>query len=110
VKWKSAIDWLFCSDWGIHHIPRGDRIRRYRLTKASVPLDMQLDSPCPRWVLNALLCDALMYRQRIKLVLKHHQMVSGQKINTNLLQDDILKEIRIKKHDYAGTSEVHRLD
>ena len=88
-QWKSALDWLFCTDWGMHIASRPDRVRKYNISKRMIPLDRLLDSPCPRWMLNAITCDTLSYRQRIKLILKHHEMICGQTIKTSLLKTNI---------------------
>jgi len=90
VKWKSAVDWLFCTDLGATSMSTPERRRLYRIVRKMCPLDKELDSPCPRWILNILLCNGLTYRQRLRLVMKHHELLTGQSFGV-MTENDVLK-------------------
>lgn len=98
MMFKNAIDWLFCTDWGLTQVSRPERKILYIQVSSMCPLDHLLDSPCPRWLLNIALCTGLSYRQRIKLILKHHEMLTGQNFGVLTSNDTLLvkKEKKVK--------------
>lgn len=96
MKWKNATDWLFCTDMEMTNKPKSERERLYILTRQMCPFDKELDSPCPKWIINILLCTTLSYRQRLKLVMKHHQLLTGKSYG-QITKDETLKI----KEDYG---------
>ena len=83
---KDAIDWAFGFDRSVNSIYVQDRKKFKEKVKEMCNLDRQLDSPCPRWVLNVLACTSLPMITRIKVVLKHHEFLTKQKIDAPWLK------------------------
>jgi len=90
-----AVDWLLDEvdiGLGMKHDMSNEEVRDvlHRLC----PLDKQLDSPCPRWVLNILRCKMLDSHNKMRLIFRHHETISGQRIVAKIMRKFQGREIK----------------